>query len=219
MPKTYKRRTRARGISQSRRKKQMFQSWLPYIALGFIILVAAMCLWSGKLTIGNQITSTQTSLELKHSSNYILTGKPSIHVGFINQILQHYHSPARGQGQTLYNLGEKYNIDPAYALAFFLEESRMGTLGVARVTHSLGNIRATQGHPDYHGYRYYKTWTEGFEDWYRLISQQYIQAWGLKSIDEIIPVYAPQSDNNDEAAYIQAVKQAVDIWRSGIVAV
>ena len=42
-----------------------------------------------------------------------------------------------------YNLGIKYGINPAYALAFFVHESGCGTKGVARFTKSLGNIRTT----------------------------------------------------------------------------
>ena len=117
----------------------------------------------------------------------------------------------------MYDQGLKYGIDPAYALAFFMEESTFGTRGIARVTHSLGNIRATPGYRSYHGYRSYNTWTEGIDDWYRLIDQLYIKRWGLTTVDQIIPIYAPYRDHNNEAAYIHNVKQAVDTWRSGFI--
>ena len=144
-----------------------------------------------------------------------VVGSPTISASFINRILARYHSPAVGKGQALYDGGVKYDIDPAYALAFFLEESAFGTQGVARVTHSLGNIRAVPGYPQVDGYRYYHTWEEGFDDWYRLIARQYVGQWGLSTVEQIIPVYAPGSDNNDETAYIQTVKSAVSTWRSG----
>lgn len=147
--------------------------------------------------------------------DYSVVGKPTISVQLINEVLDRNHSPARGKGQALYDYGVRYNIDPAYALAFFMHESSFGTAGVAKVTHSLGNIRSSAGYPDYHGYRLYSTWEAGFEDWYKLISQQYVGTWGLYTVDQIIPVYAPAADNNDEAAYIQSIKNAVDAWRSG----
>ena len=56
-------------------------------------------------------------------------------------------------------------------------------------------------------------------DWYKLMSQQYIGAWNLRTVDQIIPVYAPSSDANDEGLYIHAIKYAVDQWRSGKLAV
>ncbi|MDQ6662733.1 MAG: glucosaminidase domain-containing protein, partial [Chloroflexota bacterium] len=161
-------------------------------------------------------TTTVTSAFMQ-SQNYNLQGQPTIQVDFINKVLEHYHSPAAGKGQALYNDGLKYGIDPAYALAFFMHESTFGTRGVAAVTHSLGNIRVSKGYQGYQGYRAYRTWEEGFEDWYKLISQLYIGKWGLTTIDQIIPIYAPGSDNNDEAAYIQSVKQAVDTWRNGTI--
>ncbi|HEY1349707.1 MAG TPA: glucosaminidase domain-containing protein [Ktedonobacteraceae bacterium] len=152
-------------------------------------------------------------------THYKVEGSPTIDASFINQVLAAYNSPARDKGQVLYDLGVRYTIDPVYALAFFLHESGFGTTGVARVTLSLGNIRATAGYENYAGYRRYKSWEAGFEDWYRLIRVQYIQKWGLASIDQIVPVYAPGADHNDVAAYIHAVKQAVDTWRSGVVQV
>jgi hypothetical protein len=149
---------------------------------------------------------------------YSVVGRPSISAAFINRVLAAYHSPAAGKGQALYDDGLAYNIDPVYALAFFLEESRLGTQGVARVTHSLGNIRASPGDANYEGYRRYASWEEGFADWYRLIADDYV-AHGLSTIDQIVPVYAPASDGNDEAAYIRTVKLAVNTWRSGVLLV
>ncbi len=150
---------------------------------------------------------------------YTVVGKPSISAEFINRVLALYDSPATGKGQALYDDGVKYGIDPVYALAFFMHESRFGTTGVATVTHSLGNIRATTGYAQYDGYRMYRTWEEGFADWYRLIAKLYVAQLGLSTVDQIVPVYAPGSDNNNVAAYIASVKQAVDTWRSGSVEV
>ncbi|HET8852808.1 MAG TPA: glucosaminidase domain-containing protein [Ktedonobacteraceae bacterium] len=150
---------------------------------------------------------------------YTVVGKPSISAEFINRVLALYDSPATGKGQALYDDGVEYGIDPVYALAFFMHESRFGTTGVATVTHSLGNIRATTGYAQYDGYRMYRTWEEGFADWFRLIAKLYVAQWGLSTVDQIVPVYAPGSDNNDVAAYIAAVKKAVDAWRSGSVEV
>jgi flagellum-specific peptidoglycan hydrolase FlgJ len=144
-------------------------------------------------------------------------GKPTVDVQFINSVLDYYGSPASGKGQTLYDDGVRYGINPAYALAFFLEESSFGTKGVAIVTHALGNIRAKAGEPNYQGYRAYKSWEEGFTDWYRLMAQKYVGTWHLSTVDQIIPVYAPSADHNDEEQYIHAVKFAIERWRNGYV--
>jgi len=147
--------------------------------------------------------------------SYRVLGQPSVSASLINRVLATYHSPAAGKGQALYRDGIMYGIDPVFALAFFLHESTFGTAGVARVTRSLGNIRCTPGYLScYKGYRAYASWEEGFLDWYRLIRSVYVARWGLTTVDQIIPVYAPASENNVRA-YITAVKYAVTTWRSG----
>lgn len=147
------------------------------------------------------------------SGGYDLQGPPSISVAQIEAVLRQYGSPASGLGQSLYDLGVKYGIDPAYALAFFVHESACGTRGVARFTKSLGNIRWSDGYASYEGYRSYDTWQSGFEDWYKLITDLYINGWGLRTVDDIVPVYAPSEDSNDPAGYIASVKYLVDSWR------
>ena len=202
-----KRYSRPKTRSRKRTGRAKFKMPLIYIAL--------MIALGGFLLI-RLINSSKYSFS---SPDDTIVGKPSISAAFIDRVLLHYHSPAQGKGQTLYNYGVQYGIDPAYALAFFLQESTFGTQGVAKITHSLGNIRATAGHPQYDGYRLYNTWEEGFADWYRLIADQYVNKWGLSTIDQIIPVYAPSSDNNDEALYIHTIKMAVNTWRNGIIEV
>jgi hypothetical protein len=147
-------------------------------------------------------------------TGYDVRGAPTISVGQINQVLGDYGSPMAGMGQAIYDLGVKYGIDPAYCLAFFVHESAAGTRGEAVSTHSVGNIRAVAGAPSRDGYRYYDTWQQGAEDWYRLISKLYINGWSLTTVDKIIPVYAPSGDNNDPTAYIDDVEQLVTAWRA-----
>ncbi len=145
--------------------------------------------------------------------HYSVPGKPTVNATLIDQVLFAYHSPVAGKGQVLYDDGVKYGIDPVFALAFFLQESTFGTAGVAQVTHSLGNIRCSPGYPScYHGYRKYTNWEDSFLDWYNLIRDVYV-ASGLTTVEQIIPVYAPATEN-DVHAYIATVEQAVDTWRA-----
>ena len=59
----------------------------------------------------------------------------------------------------------------------------------------------------------YGSWQEGMEDWYKLVTDLYINGWGLKTLDAIIPIYAPSADNNNPPVYIASVKSMVDSWR------
>lgn len=146
--------------------------------------------------------------------DFDLRHAPSIDAAGIAEVLRSYGSPAVEAAGTMYNLGVQYGIDPAFCLAFFIQESTAGTQGVARVTKSVGNIRTTPGYRDYQGYRHYATWEEGIADWYQLISELYINTWGLTTVDAIIPVYAPSSDNNNPSHYAATVKKLVAGWRA-----
>ena len=149
------------------------------------------------------------------AQGWSVLGAPTVSASFIDRVLAVYRSPAAGTGQALYTLGVEYGIDPVMALAFFLHESRFGTQGEARFSRSLGNLRCIAGAVCRDGYAWFPTWQAGYEAWYRLIRQVYVDAWGCVTVEQIIPRYAPASDGNNEVAYIQAVEQAVQTWRSG----
>jgi len=155
-----------------------------------------------------------------HTGPYSVLGKPTISANFINQVLAYYHSPAAGKGQTMYDLGVKYGIDPVFALAFFMHESLFGTTGEARATLSLGNSRCIPTRPcidqDRGGYAKMYSWEDGFDQFYKLIRNLYVAQWGLVTIDQIIPTYAPNSDGNNEKEYIATLKHEIDTWHAGI---
>lgn len=148
-----------------------------------------------------------------------IVGTPTVTAEFINKVLTSAGSPAQGKGQAIYDLGVEYGIDPVFALAFFEHESNFGKNGEARSTLSPGNLRCIKNYAcvdqDRGGYAKFDSWEEGFRAWYALIKDLYITAWGRTTIEEIIPKYAPSSDNNDEQAYINSVMQQVQQWRSG----
>lgn len=175
--------------------------------------------------IGSLISSTLGSKPTPAPSgppntSYSLFGNPSVSGEFIDQVLKHYGSPAEGKGQTLYALGTEYGVDPVFALAFFMHESSFGKAGVARYTHSLSNMRCVPQYDCYHDpvngdYASFPTWEQGFEAWYKLVTGPTYKGAGLTTVDSIIPRYAPSVDNNNEAAYIAFLKEAVDSWRAG----
>jgi hypothetical protein len=148
------------------------------------------------------------------AASWSLLGRPSVSATFMDEVLAAYHSPAVGLGQALYADGVQTGIDPVYALAFFWHESSFGTQGVARFTHSLGNIRCTVGYPScLDGFRSYPSWAAGAADWFHLIASVYVPA-GRTTVPAVLRLYAPSSEN-DTAAYVCAVEAAVAAWRAG----
>jgi hypothetical protein len=152
--------------------------------------------------------------------DYRLRAPPSVSAQQIDSILASYNSPAAGTGQAWIDLGQKYDIDPAFAVAFFIHESTAGTHpGWAGLkpdgssTHNVGNIICAGYATCYGRFRDYGSWEEGIEDWYRLIAVEYIEGRGTETVADIIPIYAPAFEN-DVDAYVRTVEQLVDGWRS-----
>ncbi len=181
-------------------------------------------------SLANQVQKTNGPIAITAPINtnapYSVVGKPSVNAAFINSVLSAYSSPAVGKGQALYDMGVKYGIDPAFALAFFQHESSFGKSGEANTTLSLGNSRCvpdadcvnTSGQPcqaNQSCYASFPTWEAGFEAWYKLIRNLYVAIWHLTTVDQIIPKYAPNADHNDEAGYIAALKRELTAWRAG----
>ena len=172
----------------------------------------------GKLT--KPLTASFTASQTNIGAGLSVLGPPTITVAQIEAVLAEYNSPAQGHGQEIYDLGVKYGINPAICLAFFIHESSAGSNPAwagrkddGGYTHNIGNIICTDGWRCYGRFRDYDNWSQGIEDWYKLINDLYIGEWQRKTVDDIIPKYAPAADNNDEGAYIQAVKQLVQNWQ------
>lgn len=163
------------------------------------------------------VLSSQFPLSIKGTdATDTLVGAPSVSAAFMNQVLQQAGSPARGLGQTLYELGMQYHIDSVYALAFFHHESEYGRVGMATVTHSLGNIVCTQGWTCIQGFRSYPSWQAGARDWFVLIAS-YVTS-GRTTLTAVLTLYSPSAAGNNTQAYIDAVRHDVRQWRGGQVA-
>jgi hypothetical protein len=150
--------------------------------------------------------------------NTSIRGTPTITAARIDEILRTYNSPAQGTGQIWIDEGIAYNINPVYALAFFMHESNLGTNPEwsgwkedGTSTHNVGNIICAEYARCHGRFRDYATWQEGIHDWYRLIAFEYIDQRGIHTVEEIIPVYAPEVEN-DVATYIGSVREYALEW-------
>lgn len=138
----------------------------------------------------------------------------------IDAILAGYGSPAVGTGALWISEGGRWGLNPEIALAFFVHESSAATAqGWAgwkpdgSNTHNVGNIICAGYATCYGRFRDYPGWQEGIADWYRLIAVEYRDGRGHRSVDDVIPVYAP-SFENDVQGYIGAVRGLVSEWRA-----
>ena len=192
------------------------------VVLAALVLVAFVSLPRSPLSVPRvSLLFAPSKASVRVSSSVsdvrLVGGRPSLSVAFINRVLSVAGSPAVGLGQTLYDESAKTGIDDAVALGFFQHESTFGRYGVATVTNSLGNIICAGAARCVGRFRWYPSWQAGAIDWYMLLSTQYL-AHGLVTLEQIVPVYAPASENN-VSAYITAVRSAVLAWRTGRVVV
>ncbi len=148
-----------------------------------------------------------------------LVGAPSVTAAQIDKVLAQFGSPAAGTGELWVKLGKQYQIDPAYALAFFVHESSAGTnpnwaglKGGGATTHNVGNIICAGYATCYGRFRDYPDWQTGIADWYRLIHDEYVQGRNVHTLEQIIPIYAPSVENN-VPAYVQAVTNLINSWK------
>lgn len=136
---------------------------------------------------------------------------PSVSVAAIRAALQAAGSPLLGAhyadhkdaAEYIWDSGRVLGVDPAVVMAVFYHESHYGTLGMARQTNSVGNIRPLPNQPQLNGYRLYGSWQEGIDDCFRLL-RSYAHG-GATTVALAIPVWAPPSDGNDDSAYINSV--------------
>lgn len=142
-----------------------------------------------------------------------IQGGPSLDGARVDGILAAYGSPLKGHGAQIVDLSRRYQVDDAVALAFFVMESRAGTQGEAVLTHSFGNLRPMPNVPMKDGYRKYHTWMESADEWFAVIRSLYLQTLKLRTVDAVVPVYAPASDNNNPPTMIAGIHQLVRCWR------
>ncbi|NJO05526.1 MAG: glucosaminidase domain-containing protein [Chloroflexaceae bacterium] len=131
-------------------------------------------------------------------------------------------SPAAPHADELYDIIVGYGLDPAIALAFFAQESQFCTTGMC-ISYDMknwGGQRAAVNPNRVTGVVYNSTgpfvifasWQEGMRDWCELILYRYVNR-GLVTVADVIPVYAPASDGNDEQVYIDNVHRRVAAWQ------
>lgn len=145
-----------------------------------------------------------------------------------------------GKGAFFVEMGQKYKINPAYALAFAIKETSLGTTGF-HVYNALegkwgynlygitgGGWLADKCIAGYNGrFCGYRNWEDSIEEYFALLAEGYVGgqlsvakqdgtgkgqlACPCTTIDRILPWYAPYFEN-DTDLYIQQIKNWIDEW-------
>jgi len=149
-----------------------------------------------------------------------LAAPPSVSVGAIWRALDAASSPladntVRRGGRTyaeyIWDMGRSTGIDPGVMMAFFNQESNYGTKGVAVRSHNPGNLRPMPDRRtvcDVDGcYAYAADWFQGIDDTYGVL--RHYADHGMKTVEQAVPVWAPNVDYNDVGAFIDGVHQTM----------
>ena len=142
----------------------------------------------------------------------LVVAPPSVSAASLAAALAREGSSLAGQGAYIVAAGRRAGIDPVYLLAFVSHFDLRSPLPVS--AHNVGHIRATGQETSVDGYRVYPTWWDGIDAWYALIRDRYVARWDLRTLDAILPVYAPSTQAGVEGE-LADLRAMIAAWRAG----
>jgi hypothetical protein len=144
----------------------------------------------------------------------LIARSPTISVVEIERVLERVNSPILPYAGDVYASGIQYGIDPVFALAFWMKESREASDGsVAATYHNPGYTQGLASDTRCGRWACWPTWPEGIAGWFHYMRIFFVNR-GIKTVEAILPIYAPSSDGNNTLGYIDFVNHQVAIWRA-----
>jgi hypothetical protein len=145
--------------------------------------------------------------------DFSIKDQPTMSRGQFAAVLQQYNSPARPDADALYDLCVTNGVNPAVALAFFVQISRAGT-GYANpakaANHNWGEIAGDGSGAG--GVQAYPSWQQGLLDWIRVIAGMY-GSQGLTTLSTVLPRYRP-GGTTDPAGYARTLSAMIQGWKA-----
>jgi hypothetical protein len=168
-------------------------------------------------TLASALSLGQAAPPASAAGGLTFKADPRISQESFAAILQRASSPAAADAPALYAVIASYGLDPAVALAFFQHESSFCLSGACANgnLHNWGMLRrpikAERGAGLVGGFVRYASWEDGARDWCELILFRYVNR-GLDTVEKVVPVYAPSSDNNAPDSYVNTIRRVVAAW-------
>ncbi len=148
-------------------------------------------------------------------TDYAIAGPSTISPEIFREALVHRDSPVQNISGEAYAICVEWQINPACALGFFVNESNAGTAGAAVQTKNWGNLRAGPGAMrDEGGFAGYASFLVSLNYWSRLLRGPLYEGSGLTTVSAVTPRYAPSGDANDPTHYAEVVNGLVAEWET-----
>lgn len=151
-------------------------------------------------------------ISVSRQSNIVNVKPDDISYEQFRDAIRWLNSPAIYDSEEAYNRLLHYPVSICAVLAIAIHDSRIGTEGINKThnTKNVGNVRSSALNRgtviDTHKGQFvrFDTYADGWEDIAaRLVSTRYPYAkQNAITIEKIIPIYAPKSDNNNPEHYI-----------------
>jgi hypothetical protein len=138
-----------------------------------------------------------------------IKGAATISPARFTAVLKEYDSPAFAEADTLYQMAVQNGIDPAVALAFFVQTSKAGTgyANPAKATnHNWGEVPGDRS--GIGGLQAYPSWAEGLQGWIAVMMKYHNE--GVTTLGDVVRRYGL---SNPPAA-VQAMGTLLQSWRS-----
>jgi hypothetical protein len=145
--------------------------------------------------------------------DYPIKGQPTMSRSQFAAVLGQYNSPALAEADALYSIAVANGVNPAVALAFFVQISAAGTryANPAKASnHNWGEITGDGGGVG--GAQAYPSWQQGLIDWIRVVANVY-GSQGLTTLSTVVPRYRP-GGTNDPAGFARDAGQLISTWKS-----
>lgn len=155
--------------------KQKLPGWIK----GFLVVMVGVVLWTAWIMAEQEAQACAGS----QNGSSPIVHQPTISVQTIKWELQQRGSPLSTADATyIYQESQRYNIDDAFAIAVWAEETQDGRTAYAG-TYNIGNMEVSdpkQPHitvynPNLHLFRIYPDWQASIDDWFSQTGIDYVK--------------------------------------------
>ncbi len=177
-----------------------------FILFCFVVALIAMAVALLFQNIGAQFFTPVRAAPLAlQAGDLSVVGQPTLPATTVDAIFRRVGSPMAGAGQVVVQASHQANIDDAFALAVWWNETSDGEAGVGLADRNPGGVRGSAGYPSaFDGYTIYPSYSVAIVDWFNLIRSRYVDR-GLSTVYAISHPYVGTSSSPLWAAKVVAL--------------